>query len=52
MKKERLIDRQNDLYEETITDPDTGEVIRNCGEPLSQHQGRGSAKGKRPEARP
>jgi hypothetical protein len=43
-KKERLVDHDNDRYMEKITDPVTGEVVRFCDEPLSQHQGHGSAK--------
>lgn len=45
-KLERTIDRENDRYTELITDPVTGNVIRSCDEPLSQHQGRGTAKRK------
>jgi hypothetical protein len=41
---ERVIDRENDLYKEVISNPQTGEVIRHCEEPLSQHQSHGSAK--------
>lgn len=40
---ERRIDRANDRYYERIVDT-SGRVIRECDEPLSQHQGRGSAK--------
>lgn len=43
-KKERIIDRDNDSYKEIVIDPDTGLVIHSCEEPLSQHQGHGSAK--------
>lgn len=43
-KLERVIDRKNDRYYEKITDPEAGEVIRHCEEPLSHHIGRGSAK--------
>ena len=45
-KKDRVIDRDNDYYLERIVDPETGEVIRECEEKLSEHQGRGSAKPK------
>lgn len=38
------IDRRQDHYHEKIIDPETGEVIHECTEPLSQHQGHGSAK--------
>lgn len=47
MKKERIIDRENDHYREVVTDPETGKVIQHCDEPLSQHRGHGSAKKKR-----
>ena len=43
-KKERIIDRENDRYMEKVIDPETGEVTRHCDEPLSKHQGHGSAK--------
>src|SRR5260370_15796563 len=43
----RDIGREDDTYEELITDPETGEVIRHCKEPLSKHIGRGDAKPKR-----
>ena len=55
MHKERIIDRENDWYSETVTDPETGDVIYECHEPLSEHQGHGSAKrtmGKPPESEP
>ena len=41
------LDRDRDTYRETVTDPDTGNVIHHCEEPLSSHQGHGSAKRKR-----
>lgn len=44
--RERVIDRDNDSYFEKITDYQTEEVIHHCEEPLSQHQGHGSAKNK------
>jgi hypothetical protein len=46
---ERTIDRANDRYREKITDPETGDVIRDLDEPLSKHRGRGDAK-RRPRA--
>ena len=49
-KKERIIDRENDRYIEKIIDPETGEVIRHCDEPLSEHQGHGYAKKKNNKA--
>jgi hypothetical protein len=51
-KKVRVIDRDNNRYLETITDPKTDEVIRHCEEPLSDHQGRGSAKPQQGSAEP
>jgi hypothetical protein len=41
---QRLIDRDNDNYHERVTDYETGEVIHECKEPLSQHTNHGSAK--------
>lgn len=43
----RVIDRDNDQYLEKITDYESGEVIHQCEEPLSQHQGHGCAKPKK-----
>ena len=45
-KLTREIDRENNLYKELIINPDSGDVIRNCQEPLSEHVNRGSAKSK------
>ena len=41
---ERIIDHDQDLYIEIITNPKTGEVIRKVEEPLSQHRGHGSSR--------
>ena len=41
---ERIVDRDNDRYFERVTDYESGEVIRECDEPLSQHLGHGSDK--------
>jgi len=46
MKKHQLIDRDNDLYEEIITDPETEQIIHHCKEPLSKHTGHGNARKK------
>jgi hypothetical protein len=43
---DRVIDKRNNQYYEHITDLETGEVRRHCEEPLDQHRGHGSAKGK------
>lgn len=37
-------DRDLDIYEETVTDLETGEIIHECREPLSEHRGHGSDK--------
>jgi len=49
VQKERIIDRDNDRYTEKVTDYESGETIHHCDEPLSQHQGHGSAKHKKDE---
>jgi len=41
---ERTFDKDNDQYKEEIIDKSTGEVLHRCDEPLSKHQGHGSAK--------
>jgi hypothetical protein len=41
---ERLIDRRMNRYVERVTDPTTGEVLHECDEPLSDHQGHGDAR--------
>jgi hypothetical protein len=46
MKLQRVIDRVKKpaWYSEVITDPETGDVVHKCEEPLSEHRGHGSAK--------
>lgn len=44
--KQRLIDRENNTYSETVTDIEAGEVIHQCKEPLSQHRDHGMTKKK------
>ena len=39
----RLVDRRGNRYVEHIEDAETGEVIRDVEEPLTDHQGRGDA---------
>jgi hypothetical protein len=39
-----VIDRENNQYKEVIVNPETGELIRHCDEPLTEHINRGSAK--------
>lgn len=45
MKLERIIDREKDQYKEVVIDPETGQIIHQCEEPLSKHRGHGTAKG-------
>ena len=33
----RVIDRENNKYEETITDNETGKIVRDISEPLDNH---------------
>lgn len=40
----RVVDHVNDWYDEVITDEETGQVVHECHEPLSQHHGHGSAR--------
>ncbi len=44
---QRLQDRDNDLYKEKVENLETGEVIRDVTERLSEHRGHGSAKFKK-----
>jgi len=41
---ERIIDRDNNLYYEKISNPTTGELISRVEEPLIEHRGHGSAR--------
>jgi hypothetical protein len=43
----RVMDRDADRYVETVTMRETGEVLHRCDEPLSEHQGHGSARPRR-----
>jgi len=44
MHLERFFDHRGDRYVEKVTDPETGEIIHHCDEPLSEHRGHGSDK--------
>ena len=46
MERDLVVDRENDRYIERVVDPETGKVIHVCEEPLSEHQGHGTAKKK------
>ncbi|HET6515412.1 MAG TPA: hypothetical protein VFG09_09665 [Thermodesulfovibrionales bacterium] len=47
VEKQKVIDKNNNLYHEKITDPQTKEVIHQCNEKLSDHRGHGQAKHKK-----
>jgi len=40
----RVIDRLNNWYHEVVKDPQTGDVVHESSEPLSEHKGHGPAK--------
>lgn len=44
VKKDQLLDRDRDLYIEKVVDAESGEVLRDVEEPLSEHRNRGSAR--------
>jgi hypothetical protein len=44
MHKQRHIDKDHDKYFEEVVDPETGQVVHRCEEPLNAHRGHGSAK--------
>jgi hypothetical protein len=44
MHLERFFDHRGDRYVETVKNPESGEIIHHCDEPLSQHRRHGSAK--------
>ena len=44
MHREKTGNRRDNQYTEVVWDPDTGEIIHECGEPLRDHQGHGSAR--------
>jgi DNA-directed RNA polymerase subunit RPC12/RpoP len=44
VQKVRRINRRDDRYFEEVIDPETGDVIHRCDEPLSEHRDHGSAK--------
>ena len=44
MHREKTKNRREDRYTEVVWDPDTREIIHECEEPLSEHQGHGSAR--------
>jgi hypothetical protein len=44
MHRVMQINRREDTYAETVTDPESGAIIHECREPLSHHRGHGSAR--------
>ena len=44
MMLERVIDRAKNWYREVVTDRETGKIVHQCDEPLSDHRGHGAAK--------
>lgn len=44
MIKERLLDKDSNVYYEFVKDPQTGKVVRTCHEKLTEHMNRGGAK--------
>jgi len=44
MRLERVIDRAKNWYREVVTDRETGKIVHQSDEPLSDHQVHGSAK--------
>jgi hypothetical protein len=47
--RERLIDRDNDVYKERVIEYESGQVIHEDQSKLSEHIGHGSAKVKKPK---
>lgn len=47
MNRDKAENRREDRYTEVVKDPDTGEIIHEADEPLSEHRGHGSAKRKK-----
>jgi len=42
MKLKRVFDRLRNWYSERVVDPESGQVVHSCEEPLSEHHGHGS----------
>lgn len=47
MKVQRVIGRAKNWYREIVQDPETGEVVQQSEEPLTEHRGHGSAKSRK-----
>ena len=46
MHREKSENRRDDRYTEVVRDPETGEIVHEADEPLTEHRGHGSAKRK------
>jgi hypothetical protein len=47
----RTLNKRANTYDEEIRDRETGELVHECHEPLTEHQGHGSAQSRsRPES--
>ena len=44
LHREKTENRRDDRYTEVVWDPDTGKIVHQCDEPLSEHRGHGSAR--------
>lgn len=44
MHRVQIVDRRNNRYRKLVSDPATGEAIRDVDEPLSDHRGYGAAR--------
>jgi hypothetical protein len=44
VRRDQIVDRENDRYHKRVIDPMTNEVLREVEEPLSDHTGHGAAK--------
>ena len=44
MHREMLVDKNQGRYRKVISDPETGEIVRECEEPLPKHRGHGDDK--------
>jgi hypothetical protein len=42
----QIVDRRNNRYRKLVTDPETGEVLRDVDKPLNEHSGHGDARRK------
>ena len=49
MYREMVVDRRANRYQERVIDRDTGVVVHACDEPLTRHQGHGTARRRKPE---